>query len=105
MAGKSLGPKRVLKTHGEKEHSVEKEVINLYEYLHALFEKILGRGKEEDVQKIDDLISVYLKRTKKEISRIIIPIMRWIRNQRTSIKFNRNKNENKKNDKIVLKRR
>ncbi len=109
MAGKSLGPKRVLKTQDEKEHSLENELIKLYKYLQALFERILGRGTVEDVEKMDNIIYIYLNRTKKEISRILIPIVRWIQNQKISFKFNvkkrDDKKKDKKKDKIVLKRR
>lgn len=97
MSGKSLGRKRVLKTSKEKEHTLESEAVNLYKYLITLFEKTMGKGTEENIEKMDDMIYNLMKSIKIKSFKIISPLIRSV--------FNRKKRNAMKKDKMILKRK
>ncbi len=95
MSDRKLGHRRALRGPMEKDHTLENEAMNLYKNFHKLFQKILGRGTEEDVEKIDDLIYNIMKIIEIKFFKLLRPLVIFIRNYRKN---------SKKNDKIRLKR-
>jgi hypothetical protein len=98
----SMSGKRVLKTPKEKEHGLMDETIKLYKYFQKLFQRFSGT---EDVEKVDNVIYNLLEITKVKFFQIIKPLARFIYKNRNLVKDFKDRGENKKNDKIVLKRK
>lgn len=98
-----MSGKRVLKTRNEEEHSVTDETIKVYKY----FQKVSKRTSKsyEDVEKVDNLIYNLLEFSKEKFFKILKPFAQFIYKRRNVVKDFKNRRENEKNDKIVLKRR